>query len=53
MPIRPGAPLTTSSVAGHCMKATDLDRAPETVLGKAMSSLESGEGLVLVLVTLQ
>ena len=35
------------------MKATDQARTAGAVLGKAMSSLESGRGLVLVLVSLQ
>jgi len=52
-PIRPGDLLTTSSLAGHAMRATDSKRTHGAVLGKAMSSLESGEGLVLVLVSLQ
>ncbi len=53
VPIHPGDLLTTSSTPGHLMRATDRDRAQGAILGKAMTSLESGEGLVLVLVTLQ
>ena len=52
-PIKPGDLLTTSDVPGHLMKATDRDRAYGTVLGKGMTGLEAGEGLVLVLVNLQ
>jgi len=52
-PIRPGDLLTTSSIPGHCMKATDQSRWPGAVIGKAMSSMETGTGLVLVLVNLQ
>ncbi|KAA0230599.1 hypothetical protein EDS67_06770 [candidate division KSB1 bacterium] len=52
-PIKPGDLLTTSEVAGHAMKATDRELWPGAVIGKAMSKLESGEGLVLVLVNLQ
>jgi len=52
-PIRPGDLLTTSSVPGRCMRVDDLARAQGAILGKAMGSLESGEGLVLVLVGLQ
>jgi hypothetical protein len=52
-PIRPGDLLTTSDVPGHAMRATDRGLAPGATLGKAMSSLEEGEGLVLVLVNLQ
>ena len=51
--IRPGDLLTTSATPGHAMKATDHDRAGGAILGKAMTSLESGTGLVLVLVSLQ
>ncbi|MHC4085024.1 MAG: DUF5050 domain-containing protein [Planctomycetota bacterium] len=52
-PITPGDLLTTSDVAGHAMKVTDYGRAQGAILGKAMSSLEEGRGLVLVLVSLQ
>jgi hypothetical protein len=52
-PIQPGDLLTTSGEAGHAMKATDTARTQGALLGKAMSSLESGSGLVLVLVALQ
>jgi len=52
--IQPGDMLTTSSVPGHAMKATDRSRAHGTVIGKAMTALPKGEtGLVLVLVNLQ
>ena len=52
-PIEPGDLLTTSGTPGHAMKVSDHTRAQGAILGKAMSSLESGRGLVLVLVTLQ
>ena len=51
--IKPGDLLTTSKLPGHAMKVTDHARAQGAILGKAMSSLKSGQGLVLVLVTLQ
>jgi hypothetical protein len=35
------------------MKVRDFKRAQGAVLGKAMSSLAEGQGLVLVLVSLQ
>jgi hypothetical protein len=35
------------------MKVTDHAQAQGAILGKAMTSLEAGEGLVLVLVSLQ
>ncbi len=52
-PIEPGDLLTTSDTPGHAMKVTDHPRAQGAILGKAMGSLESGKGLVLVLVSLQ
>ena len=52
-PIRPGDLLTTSDTPGHAMRATDADRAQGAVLGKAMTALDEGTGLVLVLVSLQ
>lgn len=52
-PIQPGDLLTTSGTPGHAMKAVDRDRSHGAVIGKAMGSLESGRGMVLVLVNLQ
>jgi hypothetical protein len=52
-PIRPGDLLTTSSIPGHAMRVDDSSRARGAILGKAMGTLERGEGLVLVLVGLQ
>jgi len=52
-PIEPGDLLTTSDTEGHAMKVTDPTKAQGAVLGKAMSSLATGRGYVLVLVTLQ
>lgn len=52
-PIAPGDLLTTSSIPGHAMKATDPRATPGSVIGKAMSALDAGSGLVLVLVGLQ
>jgi hypothetical protein len=51
--IRPGDLLTTSSAPGRAMKVTDHLRAQGAILGKAMSGLSEGNGMVLVLVTLQ
>ena len=51
--ILPGDLLTTSDTPGHAMKATDHDRAQGAVIGKAMTGLKEGHGLVLVLVSLQ
>ena len=51
--IEPGDLLTTSTTPGHAMKAADHSKAQGAVLGKAMSALSHGRGMVLVLVTLQ
>ncbi len=51
--ITPGDRLTTSQTPGHAMKVADESRAPGAVIGKAMTGLEDGKGLVLVLVNLQ
>lgn len=51
--IEPGDLLTTSDRPGYAMKVMDHARAQGAVLGKAMSGLKDGQGLVLVLVTLQ
>lgn len=51
--IHPGDLLTTADRAGYAMVAGDPARAPGAILGKAMTSLEHGTGLVLVLVSLQ
>lgn len=52
-PIKIGDMLTTSNEAGHAMKVTNYNKAQGAIIGKAMTSLESGKGLVLVLVSLQ
>ena len=52
-PIAPGDLLTTSDTPGHVMKVTDHARAQGAIIGKAMSSLDEGRDLVLVLVALQ
>ncbi len=51
--IEPGDLLTTSSTAGRAMKAADHAQAQGAILGKAMTPLQDGDGMVLVLVTLQ
>jgi hypothetical protein len=51
--IQPGDLITTSHTSGHGMKVSDYNRAQGAIVGKAMTSLESGKGLVLVLVSLQ
>jgi hypothetical protein len=52
-PIQPGDLLTTSSTPGHAMKATDFAKGQGAIIGKAMTGLTDGRGLVLVLVSLQ
>jgi hypothetical protein len=52
-PIHSGDLLTTADRAGYAMVASDRERAYGATLGKAMTSLETGTGLVLVLVNLQ
>jgi hypothetical protein len=50
-PIQRGDLLTTSNTPGHAMKATEF--LPGTILGKAMGTLDSGTGVIEVLVLLQ
>lgn len=52
-PIKPGDLLTTSDTPGHVMKVTDRGRGSGAILGKAMTALKEGKGMVLVLVSLQ
>lgn len=52
-PIKPGDLLTTSDTPGHAMKASDASRSHGAIIGKAMTALDEGAGLVLVLVNLQ
>jgi hypothetical protein len=51
--VEPGDLLTTSATPGHAMKVTDREKAQGAIIGKAMTGLKEGKGLVLVLVTLQ
>ncbi|MEQ9207234.1 MAG: hypothetical protein RLN78_07700 [Phycisphaerales bacterium] len=51
--IRAGDRLTTASLRGHAMKATDTNLSDGAVIGKAMSDLDESTGMVLVLVNLQ
>ncbi|HEY5909168.1 MAG TPA: hypothetical protein VJA21_01040 [Verrucomicrobiae bacterium] len=52
-PVEPGDLLTTSDTPGHAMKVKDHARGQGAIVGKAMTALSEGRGLVLVLVTLQ
>jgi hypothetical protein len=51
--IKPGDLLTTSSTPGRAMRVSDHLKAQGAILGKAMTGLDEGQGMVLVLVTLQ
>ena len=52
-PIHRGDLLVSSSTPGYAMRGTDHNRMAGAVLGKAMGALDSGNGLIEVLVTLQ
>ncbi|GEM_PF-1656051 len=55
-PIRPGDLLTSSSTPGHAMRASSISigdveiHRPGTIIGKALGSLEGGEGIVDLLI---
>ncbi len=51
--IHRGDLLVSSSRHGYAMKGTDRERMLGAVIGKAMGSLDSGQGVIEVLVTLQ
>jgi len=51
--IKVGDLLTTSPTPGHAMKASDTVKAFGAVIGKALRPLESGVGLIPILITLQ
>jgi hypothetical protein len=52
-PIEVGDLLTTSPTPGHAMKADDPLRAFGAVIGKALRSLNSGQGMIPILIALQ
>ena len=52
-PIRRGDLLVTSSTIGYAMKGTDRSLLTGAVIGKALGNLESGKGVIEVVVTLQ
>lgn len=52
-PVHRGDLLVTASAAGYAMKGTDRSRMVGAVVGKAMGDLESGNGVIEVLVSLQ
>ncbi len=51
--IKPGDLLTTSPTSGHIMKVSDYEQAKGAIIGKAMTGIKKGKGLVLVLISLQ
>jgi hypothetical protein len=51
--VQPGDLLTSSNTPGHAMVVNDHEQAQGAILGKAMTALPEGRGLVLVLVSLQ
>jgi hypothetical protein len=51
--IHPGDLLVTSSTLGYAMKGTDRNRMLGAVIGKALGGLDSGNGVIEVVVTLQ
>ena len=51
--IKVGDLLVTSSTMGYAMKGTDRAQMLGAVIGKALGSLDSGTGVIEVLVTLQ
>jgi hypothetical protein len=52
-PIKVGDLLVASSTSGRAMKGTDRSLLTGAVIGKALGSLDSGTGIIEVLVTLQ
>jgi hypothetical protein len=52
-PVVAGDLLTTSETPGYAMRAEPGNRALGAVIGKALSALDSGRGLIPVLVALQ
>ena len=52
-PIKRGDLLVSSSKIGYAMKGTDRSRLVGAVIGKAMGNLDTGTGVIEVLVTLQ
>jgi hypothetical protein len=51
--VHPGDMLTTSPTPGYAMRADDPARGFGSVIGKALGTCESGQGLVPILISLQ
>lgn len=52
-PVKAGDLLVTSSTPGYAMKRTDHERMLGAVVGKALGVLQTGTGVINVLITLQ
>jgi hypothetical protein len=52
-PIKRGDLLVTSSLPGYAMKGTDRSKMLGAVIGKSLGNLDSGTGVVEVVITLQ
>lgn len=53
IPSQPPDLLVASFTPSHVMVVGDYAQAQGAIIGKAMSSLDQGQGLILVLVSLQ
>ncbi|MEL6988256.1 MAG: hypothetical protein AAGK97_10540, partial [Bacteroidota bacterium] len=51
--IKAGDLLTSSSLPGHVMKASDSEKRTGAIVGKALTPLEEGQDYILILVCLQ
>ena len=51
--IRVGDLLTTSELAGHAMRVSDLTQATGAIIGKALGKLDGATGLIPILIALQ
>jgi hypothetical protein len=49
-PIRPGDLLTSASKPGYAMRCEDIHRCEGAIIGKALEALDTGEGVILMLV---
>lgn len=52
-PIRPGDLLTTSSTPGYAMRCDGVEQCFGSTIGKALDELDSGTGVIEILVMLQ
>ncbi|MCL6642674.1 MAG: S8 family serine peptidase, partial [Candidatus Bipolaricaulota bacterium] len=49
-PIRPGDLLTSASKRGYAMRCVDVTQCEGAIIGKALETLDEGEGVILMLV---